>query len=145
MPDTPPKLVDHFFRHEFGRQVALLTKQFGLRHLDLVEDMVQSALAEALQAWPTQGMPAEPAGWIYRVARNRLIDALRKSNTAQRLAHAVAAERYRQGPSSGGDGDALLDSEIEDSQLRLMFACGHPALPVESRIALTLKTLCGFS
>jgi RNA polymerase sigma-70 factor (ECF subfamily) len=141
---TPPKLVDHFFRHEYGRLVALLTKQFGLKHLDLVEDMVQSALVEALQTWRTRGIPDEPAAWIYRVARNRMVDALRRENTAERLAHALAAERHRQG-SHTVSADELVDSEIEDSQLRLIFACCHPALAPEARIALTLKTLCGFS
>jgi RNA polymerase sigma-70 factor (ECF subfamily) len=144
-PESAPHLLEHFFRHEYGRLVALLTKQFGLKHLDLVEDMVQAALTEALQSWRTRGAPDEPAAWIYRVACNRVLDGLRRHSTAERLAHAMAVERFRQGTPTSGDDDALLDSEIEDSQLRLIFACGHPVLPVESQIALTLKTLCGFS
>lgn len=143
---TPPKLVDHFFRHEYGRLVALLTRQWGLRHLDLIEDMVQSSLAQALQSWRSRGVPDEPAAWIHRVARNRVIDALRRSATAERRAHALAAALQRlEAAPVGADVDTMLDSEMEDSQLRLIFACCHPALAPEGCIALTLKTLCGFS
>lgn len=134
------RLVDHFFRQEYGRVVSLLTKRFGLRHLDLVEDMVQSALVEALQSWRTRGAPAEPAAWIYRVARNRTIDALRRIETAGRI---VADLSQRE--NDAGNDDLYLDSEIEDSLLRMIFACSHPSLHPESQIALTLKTLCGFS
>jgi RNA polymerase sigma-70 factor (ECF subfamily) len=143
---TPPKLVEHFFRHEYGRLVALLTKQFGLRHLDLVEDMVQSALAQALQTWRTRGVPDEPTAWIYRVARNRAIDRLRRDATAEREAHSLAAAIHRH--AHAGDSvqlDQTLDSDIEDGLLRLIFACSHPSLAPEARVALTLKTLCGFS
>lgn len=139
---NPRQLVDHFFRHEYGRLVALLARRFGLRHLNLVEDTVQSALVQALQAWRTRGVPDEPAAWIHRVARNRMLDALRRAETAQRLAPEALAARRRLAADS--DDDSTLDTEISDSQLRLMFACSHPALPMEGRLALTLKTLCGF-
>jgi RNA polymerase sigma-70 factor (ECF subfamily) len=73
-----------------------------------------------------------------------LRDARRCAQTAQRLAPEVAAVRFRQPGDSSDPGDLVLDTEITDSQLRLMFACSHPALPMEVRLALTLKTLCGF-
>src|SRR5262245_11146088 len=108
MTESPPKLVDHFFRHEYGRLVALLTKRFGLRHLDLVEDTVQSALVAALQSWRTRGVPDDPAAWIHRVARNRVLDALRHAEVEQRLSPALAAGRAKR------DSD---HSEREDGRL----------------------------
>jgi len=137
------RLVEHFFRHESGRLVSVLTRVFGLRNLDLVEDMVQSALVEALQVWRAHGVPDNPSAWMHRVARNKVLDALRHRDTVLRLAPAWA--QLRPAASEPAIDDLLLDSQIEDSQLRLMFACCHPALARENQIALTLKSLCGFS
>jgi RNA polymerase sigma-70 factor (ECF subfamily) len=137
------RLVEHFFRHESGRLVSVLTRLFGLRNLDLVEDMVQSALLEALQAWRVSGVPDNPSAWMHRVARNKVVDALRHRETVLRLAPGWS--RLRPLATEPGFDDLFLDSEIEDSQLRLMFACCHPALVRENQIALTLKALCGFS
>ena len=148
-PESPPdrgpaaRLVEHFFRHESGRLVSVLARLFGLRHMDLVEDMVQSSLVEALHAWRSHGVPDNPSAWMHRVARNKVVDALRQRETMLRLAPAWA--RLRPLASEPEFDDLFLDSEIQDSQLRLMFACCHPALAPENQIALTLKSLCGFS
>src|SRR6476469_8520466 len=94
-PDRGPaaRLVEHFFRHESGRLVSVLARLFGLRHLDLVEDMVQSSLVEALHAWRVHGVPENPSGWMHRVARNKVVDALRQRDTLLRLAPAWARLR----------------------------------------------------
>src|SRR5262249_27526624 len=76
--NEPRALVDHFFRHEFGRLSAVLTRSLGVRRLDLVEDIVQAALVQALETWSRRGVPENPAGWLYRTARNLAIDALRR-------------------------------------------------------------------
>ena len=81
-------LVEHFFRHEFGRLVAVLTRSLGVRRLDLVEDVVQAALEKALETWSRRGGPEDPGGWLYRTARNLAIDALRRERT-----HAQALPR----------------------------------------------------
>jgi RNA polymerase sigma-70 factor (ECF subfamily) len=141
--ESAPGLVEHFFRHESGRLVSVLARVFGLRHLDLVEDMVQSALLEALHSWRVHGIPDNPSAWMHRVARNRVLDALRNRDTLLRLAPSWA--RLRPQVTEPELDDLFLDSQIEDSQLRLMFACCHPALSRENQIALTLKSLCGFS
>jgi RNA polymerase sigma-70 factor (ECF subfamily) len=133
--------VEHFFRHEAGRLVAVLTRFFGWRNFDLVEEMVQATLVEALQSWRVRGVPDNPSGWIHRVARNKILDALRRNAIGRRATRAWAASR----PAHDEAIDELfLDSEIEDSQLRMMFACCHPLLARENQLALTLKTLCGF-
>ena len=86
----PPELVEHFFRHESAKLIAVLTRAFGVRCLDLVEDKVQEAMLTAVEVWSRRGIPDNPAGWIYRVARNRVLDALRREKIHQRalaLAH----------------------------------------------------------
>jgi RNA polymerase sigma-70 factor (ECF subfamily) len=114
-----------------------------LHNLDLVEDMVQAALLEALQAWRVRGLPNNPSAWMHRVAKNKVLDSLRQQRTAQRLL--TAWSRSRSGTSEPAIDQAFLDSEIADSQLRMIFACCHPRLDREDQIALTLKVLCGFS
>ncbi len=138
----PPRLVEHFFRHESANLIAVLTRAFGVRYLDLVEDKVQEALMAAMQVWSRRGIPANPAGWIYRVTRNRVLDALRREKIHRRaLAHAGGTEE-------GLDAlveEWLSEEQIPDSLLRMIFVCCHPALDRRSQIAMTLKILCGFS
>jgi RNA polymerase sigma factor (sigma-70 family) len=133
-------LVEHFFRKEAGRLVAVLTRVFGLRNLDLVEDMVQATLVDALTAWRNR-VPDNPSGWVHRVAKNKILDALRHHQIGQRVIEGLATESAQQVQEL----DRLfLDNEIEDSQLEMMFACCHPRLTRENQLALTLKALCGF-
>src|SRR5262244_302544 len=97
MPANQPapvaSLVEHFFRHEAGRLVAVLTRLFGWRHFDPVEDMVQATLLDALQAWQVRGVPDNPSGWVHRVARNKILDALRRDRIGQRVLGEWAAAR----------------------------------------------------
>jgi RNA polymerase sigma factor (sigma-70 family) len=134
-------LVEHFFRHESGRLVSVLTRVFGWRNFDLVEETVQTTLLQALQSWQIRGVPDNPSAWIHRVAKNKILDALRRDELWQRFTREWAQSRAR-----GADGidELFLDNEIEDSQLRMIFACCHPHLARENQIALTLNTLCGF-
>jgi RNA polymerase sigma factor (sigma-70 family) len=145
MSPTPPApvapLVEHFFRHEAGRLVSVLTRIFGWRHFDLVEDMVQATLLDALEAWRVRGVPDNPAGWVHRVAKNKVLDALRRDQIGQRVLGEWAAARPTH---AEGLDELFFDAEIEDSQLRMMFACCHPRLARENQLALTLKALCGF-
>jgi RNA polymerase sigma factor (sigma-70 family) len=140
-PEPVAPLVEHFFRHQAGRLVAVLTRIFGWRNFDLVEDMVQATLLDALESWRVRGVPDNPSGWVHRVAKNKILDALRRDKIGRRVkeewaaVHPVHAE---------GLDELFLDSEIEDSQLRMMFACCHPRLARENQLALTLKALCGF-
>ena len=78
MADAANQLVEHFFRHESAKLVAVMTRAFGVRNIDLVEDMVQAAMLEAMHAWKQRGAPDNPAAWIHRAAKNRILDALRR-------------------------------------------------------------------
>jgi RNA polymerase sigma-70 factor (ECF subfamily) len=134
-------LVEHFFRHEFGRLVAVLTRSFGVRRLDFAEDVVQAALMQALQSWSRRGVPEDPAGWLYRTARNLAIDTLRREQTHARvLSHVADDEEGELLPL-----EANFADEIGDEPLRLLFVCCHEAVPLESRVAVALRMLCGFS
>jgi RNA polymerase sigma-70 factor (ECF subfamily) len=139
-PETVAPLVEHFFRHEAGRLVAVLTRIFGWHNFDLVEDMVQATLLDALQSWQVC-VPDNPSGWVHRTARNKVIDALRREKIGQRICEEVASACR---DHDEGLEHLFLDSEFEDSQLRMMFACCNPHLAPENQLALTLKALCGF-
>jgi RNA polymerase sigma-70 factor (ECF subfamily) len=139
-PQAAAPLVEHFFRHEAARLVAVLTRVFGWRNFELVEDMVQATLVDALLAW-RNGVPDNPSGWVHRVAKNKILDALRRDKIAERVADQWAHHR----PVHEEQLDELfLDSQIADSQLRMLFACCHPRLARENQLALSLKALCGF-
>ena len=132
-------LVDDLFRRQYGRLVAGLTRVFGPARLDLVEDMVQEALMRALRRWPYEGIPREPEAWLVQVARNLALDALRRRAMADRK----LAELEQWAATASGPAAAAEPTEVTDDTLRLIFTCCHPALSCESRVALTLKTLCG--
>ena len=82
-PEEVSQLVEHLFRHEAGKMVATLTKIFGIEHLTLAEDVVQEALARALQTWPFYGVPKNPSAWIMRASRNLALDVVRRRKVFQ--------------------------------------------------------------
>lgn len=139
---TAPDLVEHFFRREYGRLVAVLTRRVGVRQIDLVEDAVQGALLAALTGWTARGLPDDPGAWLYRVAHNNLVGDLRKSSGRLRIlerdVEPVAEIRDRPAVS-------YFSGEVADDMLRMLFVCCDDAIPRESRLVLALKTLCGFS
>ncbi len=142
--DRPPEVshvVEHLFRHEAGKMVAILTGIFGLDHLTLAEDVVQEALARALQTWPFYGVPENPSAWIMRTSRNLALDVVRR----EKVFRDKEPEIIRLIESSQLDGPVFSEQEIADDRLRLMFVCCHPAIPAEAQVALALKTLGGFS
>ncbi len=136
-------VVDRTFRHESGRAVATLIRVLG--DFDAAEEAVQEAFVVALERWPRDGLPSNPGAWITQVARNSAIDRLRReSNLREKTAILEGLEALR--PPELGPADRVLASgQIEDDRLRLIFTCCHPALALEARVALTLRTLGGLS
>ena len=142
-PDGVSQLVEHLFRHEGAKMVAILTRIFGIEHLNLAEDVVQEALVRALQTWPFYGVPKNPSAWIMRASRNLALDVVRRRKVFQNKQAEIIRLMDRDGATP--DEAIFSEDEISDDRLRLMFVCCHPAIPAEAQVALALKTLCGFS
>jgi RNA polymerase sigma-70 factor (ECF subfamily) len=132
---------EHFFRHEYGRLVAMLSRRVGVHHLEAAEDAVQSALVAAVESWPRSGVPENPSAWLFRVAHNSLVEELRRRARREGL-----VERYsRQAAEALGDPPtAFLPGDVQDDLLRMLFVCCDDAIPDESQLVLALKILCGF-
>ena len=144
----PHAVVDHLFRDEQGRAVATLIRVLG--DFDLAEEAVQDAFITALETWPVRGIPDNPGAWITTTARNRAIDRLRRRKRLAEKEDLLRREAEIEEELAAIDPDAALDgatamSPIVDDRLRLIFTCGHPALPMDGRVALTLRTLGGLT
>jgi len=142
-PSEIHQVVEHLFRHEAGKMVATLTGIFGLEHLTLAEDVVQEALARALQTWPFYGVPQNPAAWIMRASRNLALDVMRRQKVFRDKQPEII--RLTEGANTDTGTAAFSEQEISDDRLRMIFVCCHPQIPAEAQVALALKTLCGFS
>ena len=138
---TTPQLVEHFFRHEYGRLVAILSTRVGVEHIEAVEDVVQSALMKALEAWTIAGLPANPSAWLFRVAHNDLMGELRQRTNRSRILEQFANEAVG---TPENRPECLMVGEVSDDLLRMLFVCCDEAIPVKSQLVFALKTLCGF-
>jgi RNA polymerase sigma-70 factor, ECF subfamily len=133
--------VDAAFREEWGRVVATLIRVTG--DWDLAEECAQDAFAMALQRWPRDGIPGRPGAWLTTAARNRAIDVLRRRAVGAAKLREVAA--MSPADEAGPFVTETDHSGVPDDRLRLMFTCCHPALSLEARVALTLRTLAGLT
>lgn len=132
-------LAEHFFRHEYGRLVATLSRRVGVHHIEAIEDAVQASLMAALETWTRGGTPDDPTAWLLRVAHNALLGGFRKDARRRRILQAKDVDGdvlSTQGP--------LLAGELQDDLLRMMFVCCDEVIPIDSQLVLVLKTLCGF-
>ena len=139
------QLVDHLFRHESGKMIAVLSRLLGLQNIEIAQDLVQDTLLQAMSTWGYKSIPDNPSAWLYRVAKNKAIDFLRKEKRFHAISPQYSYLLESEYTLSATVNDLFLENEMQDSQLRMMFACCHPDIPEESQIALTLKTLCGLS
>lgn len=142
--NDPAARIEGLFRQESGRVLAGLIARLG--DFDLAEEAVQEAFAVALDRWPREGIPPQPAAWIATTARNRAIDRLRQSARRTRKRselEALARPDAEAGTESRAEQEDASVSPISDDRLRLIFTCCHPALAPEARVALTLRTLGG--
>jgi RNA polymerase sigma-70 factor (ECF subfamily) len=129
------------FREEWGQVLATLIRVTG--DWDLAEECAQDAFTQALDRWRRDGIPRRPGAWLTTTARNRALDVLRREAVGAAKLREVAVLGRDEGPYDPEyDGD---DSGVEDDRLRLLFTCCHPALPIEARVALTLRTLAGLT
>ncbi|MGO4884582.1 MAG: RNA polymerase sigma factor [Bryobacteraceae bacterium] len=142
-PSATGVLLEHLFRRQAGRMVAHLTRLLGPSHLELAEETVQEAMLRALQTWPYQGVPENAAAWLFRVAHNVAIDAVRRNRTVGEKTDAIVAELSHATVAEPNHPD--LEEQLRDDELRMIFMCCHPRIGRDARVALSLKTVCGFS
>ena len=128
-------MIERIFAAEYGRSVSVLVRVFG--DIDVAEDAVQDAFAEAVKRWPADGIPPSPAGWIITTARNRAIDRLRRESSR--------ADRHAQAALLHARDEPVPEGPVGDDRLRLIFTCCHPSLGTGAQVALTLRLLGGLS
>lgn len=135
----PDQLIDHLFRHQFGKMVSILTKIFGFENLEIIEDAVQDTFIQAMRSW-RNGIPENPEGWLTTAAKNRVIDIFRSIQSEKNRTTKLDTL-----PGTTTLDELFLDHEIEDSQLRMIFTACHPRLDPKDQIAFSLRTISGFS
>ncbi|MEO7960972.1 MAG: sigma-70 family RNA polymerase sigma factor, partial [Ginsengibacter sp.] len=146
--DEPVRqLTAHLFRNESKKMISVLTKIFGTENLETAEDVVQDTLLQAMHIWKLKGIPDNPSGWLFRVAKNKAIDIIRRNKHSVRFdftdkERILLTSEYTLETTME---NLWKEEYIKDDLLRMMFACCHPEISQENQITLMLKTLCGFS
>ena len=135
------ELIPHLFRTEFRKITAVLCKLFGIAHMEIAEDIAGETFLSALETWPYKGIPENPAAWLYSVAKNKAKNYINREHI---FTEKVAGQIKSATPLTEEMIIDLSEKNITDSQLQMMFAICHPAIPVESQIGLALRILCGF-
>jgi RNA polymerase sigma factor (sigma-70 family) len=141
------QLTDHLFRQQSGKMVSVLVRLFGTQHLQLAEDVVQDTLLKAMEIWSLKGIPDNPAAWLYRVAKNKAVDIIRRNRFSVQydFSDAEGALLRSEYTLSSVMDRIWREDLVQDDLLRMMFACCHPEITEENQVTLILKTLCGLS
>jgi RNA polymerase sigma factor (sigma-70 family) len=143
MTSDTHRAIEAVWRIESARIIAVLTRM--LRDIGLAEELAQDALVSALERWPADGLPDNPAAWLTAVAKNRALDRLRQSRLHDRKEAELTLEIESQLQAAMPQPDAAVDDDIGDDMLRLVFIACHPVLSTEARVALTLRLLGGLT
>jgi len=133
--------LERTYRDEATRLRATLARRIG--DVGIAEELVQDAFVEALEHWPHEGVPANPGGWLTTTAWRKAIDRQRRAIAGHEKLELLAVSQTRAGLTT--DIAAEPAAEQDDDLLSLVFACCHPALPADSQVALTLRTVCGLT
>jgi len=137
-----PDLIPHLFRTEYSRVTAVLSKLFGLEHIEIAEDIASETFLTAVESWLYKGIPANPTAWLYTVAKNKAKNYLKHH---QVFSEKIAVQLKKEIPFADEMEIDLSEKNITDSQLQMLFAVCHPSISVESQVSLALRILCGFS
>jgi len=125
--------------------VSVLTRIFGFSNIEQAEDIVQDTIMKALEIWKWGKVPDNPQAWLYKTAKNKAIDLIRREKLKYKIENELAVLLQSEYSLAPKVNEMFTEGEIKDSQLRMMFACSHPSISQESQITLMLKTLCGLS
>ncbi len=141
--------LKHLFQAEFSKMVAVISKRFGLNHIELAEDIVSETFFLAAETWGIKGIPENPAAWLYTVAKNKTLYHFRRNKIYEKkiIPELISRQEENHGISESTALWEELDfsiQNIKDSQLQMMFAVCNPAIASEAQIGLALRILCGF-
>jgi len=133
-------LVPHLFRLEYTKMTAVICRLFGLRHIEIAEDIASETFLKATEIWSFKGIPENPTAWLYTVAKNKTKDYLKRYNFFEKevLPKIKNLDQYETEVD-------FTDQNIKDSQLAMIFAVCSPVIPVQSQVSMALQVLCGFS
>lgn len=134
-------LLPHLFRTEFRKIVTVLSRYFGIEHIEVAEDIASETFLSALETWTYKGLPENPTAWLYTVAKNKTKNYLARTTLFEhKIAKSIAQPSIRIDEPELD----LSDKNITDSQLQMLFAVCHPSISKEAQISLALRILCGF-
>ncbi len=136
-------LIPHLFRKEFAKIVAVLCKTYGLANVQLAEDLASETFLIATETWGLKGIPDNPTGWLYRVAKNKAKDHFKHVHVFTEKVSLALQQDQKNQVDSFGEID-LSETNIKDSQLQMLFAICNPLVSNEAQIAMALRVLCGF-
>ena len=122
------RLVDHLYRHEAGKLVAVLTRVFGTDSIKLAEDVTHDSLIEAIKDWPYKGLPTDPSSWLYKVAKNKTLNILNKEKYKKKYSSELSLNSYYTWASEPSKDHSFSANLIRDDQLRMIFTICHPTL-----------------
>lgn len=132
-------IIPHLFRTEYSKMISVLSRSFGLDHIDATEDIVSETFLAALDSWPYKGNPSNPTAWLYTVAKNKLKNRLARNNKFNKIVSEQLTDKH----SLDEIEVDFSDKNISDSQLQMLFAVCHPSLSTEAQVCLALRILCG--
>ena len=136
------EFLKHLFQKEFSKMVAVISKLYGLRHIEIAEDIVSETFYVAVETWGMKGIPENPTAWLYTVAKNKTLYHFRRNKIyEEKIIPKLISER------AGNHEKEELDfslQNIKDSRLQMMFAVCNPIIASEAQIGLALRILCGF-
>lgn len=135
------ELIPHLFRTEYQKITAVLCRLFGFEHIEIAEDIASDTFLSASETWGLKGLPENPVAWLYTVAKNKAKNTLKRESLFN---NKIAAQIKISADSEEAPEIDLSEKNIQDSQLQMIFAVCHPAIPAEAQIGLALRILCGF-
>ena len=139
MPEQ--ELIPHLFRTEYRKIISVLCRRFGFDQIEIAEDIAGDTFLTAAETWGLKGIPANPAAWLYKVAKNKAKNYLQHNSTFE---NKIVPELKKDMSNFFEQEIDLSPQNINDSQLQMMFAICHPSISPEAQIGLSLRILCGF-
>jgi RNA polymerase sigma factor (sigma-70 family) len=134
--------LKQLFQQEFAKMVAVISKLFGLQHIETAEDIVSETFLQASETWGIKGMPPNPTAWLYAVAKQKTLYHFRRNKILD--TKVIPALKAAQDTTTDMDDVDFSTGNIKDSQLQMLFAICNPAIASEAQIGLALRILCGF-